>query len=65
MLIESDKSITVDTESAEWVNLIYCGGLVHVTDACYQLFLAIEHATRQQLNLNKVTCMDDNYQKHI
>lgn len=65
MLIENDKATILDANSAEWVNMIDRGGLVHVTDACYQLFLAIEHATRQELQLSKVSCMDDSFRKHL
>ena len=64
MLIE-DKSMILDANSAEWVSIINRGGLVHVTNACYQLFLAIEHATRQELQLSKVNCMDDTFRKHL
>ena len=42
MLIESDEATITDANSAARINMIDCGGLVHVTDACYQLFLAIE-----------------------
>ena len=65
MLIENDKSTILDANSAEWVNIIDRGGLVHVTDACYQLFMAIEHATRQELQLCKITKMDDSFHKHL
>ena len=65
MLIESDKAAITGSSSAEWVNIIDRGGLVHVTDACYQLFLAIEHVTRQELQLSKISSMDDNFRKHL
>lgn len=61
MLIESDRATIMDANSTEWINIIDRGGLVHVTDACYQLFLAIEHATRQELKLSKISSMDDNF----
>ena len=65
MLIESDEAAITDSSSAEWVNMIDRGGLVHVTDACYQLFLSIEQAIRQELQLSKISSMDENFRKHL
>ena len=65
MLIESDEATISDANSNEWINLIDQGGLVHVTDACYQLFLAIEHATRQELQISKVGSMDDDFRTYL
>ena len=45
----------MDANSAEWINIIDRGGLVHVTDGHYQLFLAIEHAIQQELQLSKIS----------
>ena len=64
-LIETDKTTIQDSSSTEWTNIIDRGGLVHVTDECYQLFLAVEHATRQQLHLDHITFMDDTFRKHL
>ena len=41
------------------------GELVHVNDACYQLFLAIEHVTQQELQISKVGSMDDGFQTYL
>ncbi|XP_065899137.1 uncharacterized protein [Dysidea avara] len=49
MLIETDKKRIQESNSTDWINIIDRGGLIHVTDECYQLFLAIEHATCQEL----------------
>ena len=65
MLIESDEAAISDANSSEWINLIDQGGLVHVNDACYQLFLAIEHATRQELQVSKVGSMDDGFRTYL
>ena len=65
ILIESDKAAITGSSSAEWVDIIDRRGLVHVTDACYQLFLAIEHVTRRELQLSKISSMDDNFRKHL
>ena len=65
MLIENDETAITDSSSAEWVNIIDQGGLVHVTDACYQLFLAIEQVTWQELQLSKISSMDENFRKHL
>lgn len=32
----------LDAQSSDWINAIDQGGLVHITDACFQLFIAIE-----------------------
>ena len=65
MLIESEEATISDANSTEWINLIDRGGLVHVNDACYQLFLAIEHATRQELQISKVGSMDDDFRTYL
>ena len=65
MLIENNEAAITDSSSAEWINIINWGGLVHVTDACYQLLLAIEQVTRQELQLSKISSMDENFQKHL
>ena len=64
-LIETDKTTIQDSSSAEWTYIIDRGGLVHVTDKCYQLCLAVEHATRQQVHLDNITFMDDTFRKHL
>ena len=38
---------------------------MHFNDACYELFLAIEHATRQELQISKVGSMDDGFQTYL
>ena len=38
---------------------------MHVNDACYQLFLAIEHATRKELQISKVGSMDDGFRTYL
>ena len=63
MLIETDK--TTIRNSTEWISIIDRGGLVYVTDECYQLFLSVEHATRQQFHLDNITCMDDTFRNHL
>ena len=63
MLIETDK--TTIQNSTEWISIIDRGGLVYVTDECYQLFLSVEHATRQQFRLDNITCMDDTFRNHL
>ena len=65
MLIESDEATISNANSTEWINLIDRGGLVHVNDACYQLFLAIEHATQQELQISKVGSMDDGFRSYL
>jgi len=64
-LIETDKTTIEDSSSVEWTNIIDRGGLVHVTDECYQLFLAVEHATWQQFHLDNITFMDDTFHKNL
>lgn len=40
-LILDKASVAVsEVESSDWINLIDRGGLVHVTDDCFQLFLS-------------------------
>lgn len=43
------------TDSSAWINTIDRGGLVHVTDDCFQLFLSMESAIRRKLDEKKMT----------
>lgn len=45
MLIETDKTTIQDSNSTEWISIIDRGGLVYITDECYQLYLAVEYVT--------------------
>ena len=65
MLIETDKKHIQESNSTDWINIIDRGGLIHVTDECYQLFLAIEHATRQELRTQKIGDMDDSFRRRM
>ena len=65
MLIETDKKRIQESSSTDWINIIDRGGLIHVTDECYQLFLAIEHATRRELKTEKIGDMNDSFRQHI
>ena len=40
-------------------------GLIHITDDCFQLFLAIETATHQEFYLRKTPRMDDMFCQHV
>ena len=44
-LIDSGEEFQ-EAESSDWTNAIDRGGLVHITDSTYQLFLSIETVTR-------------------
>jgi len=54
MLIETDKKRIQESSSTDWINIIDRGGLIHVTDECYQLFLTIEHATHRELKQKRL-----------
>jgi len=62
-LVDLDKEFQ-DTESSEWTNAIDRGGLVHITDSCYQLFLSIETVTRQKMKATNAV-MDDSFLQHL
>ena len=53
MLTENDEATITDSSSAEWVNIIDQGGLVHVTDACYQLFYRTSDPPRTSIKQNQ------------
>ena len=55
----------LEVKSSKWVKLVDRGGLIHITDDCFQLFLAIETATRQEFHLRKVPKMDDTFCQHV
>ena len=65
LLVESDKENITELYSMEWINLIDCGGLVHITEECYQVFLSIEYVTRHHMCMNNSKSMDDGFQKHL
>ena len=48
-----DQDEIAEMESSEWILNIDRGGLVHVTDDCFQLFLSLECAIRRHLKNNK------------
>ena len=54
MLIETHKKRIQESNSTDWISIIDRGGLIHVTDECYQLFLAIEHATHRELKQKRL-----------
>lgn len=61
-LEDSDKYL--ESQSSDWINAIDCGGLVHITDSCFQLFLAIETITRQEMKATAAV-MDDSFRSHL
>ena len=56
-LEDTDKEY-LHSHSTDWINAIDRGGLVHITDSCFQLFLAIETVTRQEMKA-MAAVMDD------
>lgn len=62
-LVDSDKEY-LESQSSEWINAIDRGGLLHITDSCFQLFLAIETVTSQEMKPTAAV-MDDPFCKHI
>ena len=61
-LEDSDK-VYLQSHSIDWINAIDRGGLIHITDSCFQLFLAIETVTR--LEMKATTVMDDTFRQHL
>ena len=51
-------------QSSDWIYAIDRGGLVHITDSCFQLFLAIETVTRQKMKATNAV-MDDTFVKRL
>ena len=59
---------TISTmESSKWINLINRGGLVRVTDDCFQLFLSMECAIRRNLDgfNNKRALTNDSFSVYM
>ena len=50
--------------STDWINAIDRGGLVHITDSFFQLFLAIDTVTRQEMKATAAV-MDDLFRQHL
>ena len=61
-LEDSDK-VYLQSQSTDWINAIDRGGLIHITDSCFQLFLAVETVTRQEMKVT--TFMDDTFRQHL
>lgn len=61
-LEDSDK-VYLQSQSTDWINAIDRGGLIHITDSCFQLFLAVETFTRQEMK--DTTFMDDTFRQHL
>ena len=55
----------LEAKSSEWVKLVDRGVLIHITDDCFQLFLVIETATRQEFDLREAPKMDDTFCQHF
>ena len=64
-LIEKDRETLSEGSSAEWVDMIDCGGLVYITEECHQLFISIEYVTRYHMNLSNLHSMDEDFQEHL
>lgn len=56
---DSDKEY-LHFHSTDSINAIDCGGLMQITDSCFQLFLAIETVTRQEMKA-MAAVMDDSF----
>ena len=61
--MHSDKE-NFESHSSDYINAIDHGGLVHITDSCFQLFLAIKTVIHQEMK-STVAIMDDSFSKHI
>ena len=62
-LEDSDKEY-LHFHSTDWINAIDRGGLMHITDSCFQLFLAVESVTRQEMK-SMAAVMDDSLCQHL
>jgi len=62
-LIDSGEEFQ-EAESSDWINAIDRGGLVHITDSCYQLFLSIETVTRLKMKATNAV-MNDSFLQHL
>ena len=54
----------LESQSSDWINAIDRGDLVHITDSCFQLFLAIEMVTRQEMKATAAV-MDNSFCQHL
>ena len=48
-----DQDEIAEIESSEWISHVDRGGVVHVNDECFQLFLSMECAIRRHLENTK------------
>lgn len=62
-LVRKNKAEIAEVESSEWIALIDRGGLVHVTDECFQLFLSMEGVIRRHLENTKVKNFSEVFKK--
>lgn len=48
-------SETLDLESEQWTDLIDRGGLIHISDTVFELFVAMERELRRHLNVKSAS----------
>ena len=63
-LVNSRNKACLEAQSSDWINAVDRGGLVHITDPCFQLFLAIETVTRQKMKATSAV-MNDTFLKFL
>lgn len=63
-LVDTKNKTSLEAQSSDWINAVDRGGLVHITDSCFQLFLAIETVTRQKMKATN-TVMNDTFLKFL
>ena len=63
-LVVSKNKTSLEAQSSDWINAVDRGGLVHITDSCFQLFFAVETVTRQKMKATN-TVMNDTFLKYL
>ena len=61
----SDEEEDAATASADWVDVVDRGGLLHVKEGTYMLFVAMEEEVREHFRIDKTTAMVEGNREQV
>ena len=61
----SDEEEDAATASADWVDVVDRGGLLHVKEGTYMLFCAMEEEVREHFRIDKATAMVEGNREQV
>ena len=61
----SEEEEDAATASTDWVDVVDRGGLLHVKEGTYMLFVAMEEEVREHFRMDKATIMVEGNREHV